>query len=333
MPEAPSADTAVTMRMRTTRRARLGLAVLVAASTIATVGAATTGRPAYAAEPTPEVRVLSANVMLLPPLAYRNETRADMIAAADWIADNDVVVVQEAFENSAADRLLNGLNDKYPHQTPIVGRTQSGWDHTLGAWSAGTPQDGGVAIVSRWPITERTQFLFKRACGADNFALKGFAYARLDVKGTPVHVVGLHAQSQDGGCSTGQAESVRAHQFDEMHKFLDEKQIPAQEQVIITGDFNVIKESAEYGDMISRLAVKEPTAFKGLRYSFDPTINTLTRYRYPTDKPEQLDYVLYRSGNAGSGIVNTLHVKSPEWSDWRGNVFTDYTDHFPVRNY
>lgn len=332
MPEAPVANTAGAISWRAGRRARRTLAVLVAASTIAATGATFTGRPAQAAQP-PAVRVLSTNVMMLPPLAYRNETRADMIAASDWISNNDVVVVQEAFENSAADRLLNGLKGKYPHQTPIVGRTQSGWDQTLGAWTSATPEDGGVAIVSRWPITERVQFLFKRACGADNFALKGFAYARMNVKGTPVHVVGVHAQSQDSACRAGQAKSVRASQFDEMRKFLDAKQIPAREQVIITGDFNVIKESAEYGDMLSRLAVKKPTAYKGLRYSFDPKINTLTGYRYPTDKPEQLDYVLYRAKNAGAGIVNTLHVKSPQWSDWRGNVFTDYTDHFPVRNY
>lgn len=43
----------------------------------------------------------------------------------------------------------------------MVGRSKSGWDATGGAYSATTPEDGGVTVLSKWPIIRKEQFIYK----------------------------------------------------------------------------------------------------------------------------------------------------------------------------
>ena len=129
--------------------------------------------------------------------AWNHQGRAQMIAQADFMQGQDAIILQELFDNGSADTLLNGLKAEYPHQTQVLGRTKSGWDATLGAYSDATIEDGGVAIVSRWPIEEQIQYVYKQGCGADYLSNKGFVYARINKNGENYHVIGTHAQAED----------------------------------------------------------------------------------------------------------------------------------------
>ncbi|MFD0292606.1 endonuclease/exonuclease/phosphatase family protein [Streptomyces sp. NPDC127118] len=162
-----------------------------------------------------------------------------------------MVVLQEAFDNSASDALLRNASAQYPYQTPVVGRSKSGWDATSGAYSAVTPEDGGVTVLSKWPIVRKEQHIYKDACGSDSWSNKGFAYTELNVRGAKVHVVGTHTQSTDSGCKAGEAAAKRGLQFKQIDAFLDAKNIPASEQVIVAGDFNVDSHSSEYSSMLA----------------------------------------------------------------------------------
>ena len=68
---------------------------------------------------------------------------------------------------SASDKLLSNKKE-YPYQTPVLGRSQSGWDKTEGSYSS-TVEDGGVAIVNKY-LKEKNQHVFKSGCGFDNGA-------------------------------------------------------------------------------------------------------------------------------------------------------------------
>src|SRR5690554_355735 len=150
-----------------------------------------------------DFRLLSYNVYMLPEVlaAWNHHGRAQMIAQSDMIKGHDAVILQELFDNNPADALLNGLQAEHPHQTPVLGRTTSGWDATLGAYSNATIEDGGVAIVSRWPIEEQIQYVYKEGCGADYLSNKGFVYARINKNGENYHVIGTHAQAEDAACN------------------------------------------------------------------------------------------------------------------------------------
>ncbi|TGZ09675.1 sphingomyelin phosphodiesterase [Streptomyces rhizosphaericola] len=287
---------------------------------------------------TPSLRVLSYNAFLFSKTLYPNwgqDHRAAEIPKTSFFRGNDVVVIQEAFDNGASDALLRNSAAQYPYQTPVVGRSKSGWDATGGSYSATTPEDGGVTILSKWPIVRKEQYVYKDACGADWWSNKGFAYAVLNVNGARVHVVGTHAQSTDPGCSAGEAATMRSRQFRALDAFLDAKKIPASEQVVVAGDFNVDGHSAEYASFLKDADLVAPDTRTGHRYSFDTRDNSIASERYPNDPREDLDHVLHRAGHAKPAGWNNDVVKerSAPWtvSSWgKSYTYTNLSDHYPV---
>ncbi|MBT3073025.1 MULTISPECIES: sphingomyelin phosphodiesterase [Streptomyces] len=287
---------------------------------------------------TPSLRVLSYNAFLFSKTLHPNwgqDHRAAEIPKTSFFRGNDVVVIQEAFDNGASDALLRNSAAQYPYQTPVVGRSKSGWDATGGSYSATTPEDGGVTILSKWPIVRKEQYVYKDACGADWWSNKGFAYVVLNVNGARVHVVGTHAQSTDPGCSAGEAATMRSRQFKALDAFLDAKKIPASEQVVVAGDFNVDGHSAEYASFLKDADLVAPDTRTGHRYSFDTRDNSIASERYPNDPREDLDHVLHRAGHAKPAGWNNDVIKeqSAPWtvSSWgKSYTYTNLSDHYPV---
>jgi sphingomyelin phosphodiesterase len=317
------------------RTAGAALSTALAAVTLTAVAS-----PASAARtaPTPSVRVLTYNAFLFSTSLYPNwgqAHRARAIPRTSFFQGQDVVVLQEAFDNTTSDRLKADAADRYPYQTPVMGRSKSGWDATSGSYSAATPEDGGVTILSKWPILRKEQYVYKDACGADWWSNKGFAYAVLDVNGAKVHVVGTHAQSTDPGCAAGDAARTRGKQFRAMDAFLDAKNIPANEQVLVAGDFNVDSHTAEYGTMLSDAGLVGADARTGHPYSFDTRDNSIAADRYPDDPREDLDYVLHRAGHAKpAGWKNdVIKEQTTPWTvtSWgKDYTYTNLTTHTPI---
>ncbi|WP_031004630.1 sphingomyelin phosphodiesterase [Streptomyces sp. NRRL F-5727] len=314
------------------------LSLALAAATLAATAPAASAAPAAEA---PRMKVLTYNAFLFSKTLYPNwgqDHRARAIPAAPFFQGQDVVVIQEAFDNSSSDALKANAAAAYPYQTPVMGRSKTGWDATGGAYSATTPEDGGVTVLSKWPIVRKEQYVYKDACGADWYSNKGFVYTVLDVNGSRVHVVGTHAQSTDPGCSAGEAAQMRSRQFKAMDAFLDAKNIPAGEQVIVAGDLNVDSRTPEYATMLADAGLAGADARTGHPYSFDTELNSIAADRYPDDPREDLDYVLYRAGNARPANW-TNHVvleSSAPWtvSSWGTSyTYTNLSDHYPVTGF
>ncbi|MDI7234725.1 sphingomyelin phosphodiesterase, partial [Leptospira santarosai] len=138
---------------------------------------------------TVEIKILSHNVFLLPKGLpgwgnWGQNERAERIASSNYIRNQDVIVFDEAFDTNARKILLDGVRSEYPYQTDVIGRTQEDWDATLGDYRSDAFTNGGVVVVSKWPIEEKIQYIFKeRGCGADFFSNKGFAYVRINKNG------------------------------------------------------------------------------------------------------------------------------------------------------
>ncbi|MFD4942590.1 sphingomyelin phosphodiesterase [Streptomyces sp. NPDC058409] len=297
-----------------------------------------TNAPQASAADVPPLRVLTYNTFLMSKNLYPNwgqDHRAAEIPKAPFFQGHDVVVLQEAFDNSASDALARNASTQYPYQTPVMGRSKSGWDATGGAYSATTPEDGGVTVLSKWPILRKEQYIYKDACGSDWWSNKGFVYAELNVNGTKVHVVGTHAQSTDSGCKAGEAAQMRSRQFKQIDAFLDAKNIPASEQVIVAGDMNVDSRSPEYASMLTDAGLTGADVRTGHAYSFDTQDNSIAADRYPDDPREDLDYVLHRAGHAKpAGWTNeVIKEQSAPWtvSSWGTDyTYTNLSDHYPL---
>ncbi|WP_030208644.1 sphingomyelin phosphodiesterase [Streptomyces sp. NRRL S-87] len=327
---------------RRTQAAAAAVAALAAAALTATTAPAASAASAASAAETdtaaPRLGVLTYNVFLMSKNLYPNwgqDHRAAEIPKTSFFKGQDVVVLQEAFDNGASDALKANAAAEYPYQTPVVGRSRSGWDATGGSYSSTTPEDGGVTILSKWPVLRKEQYVYKDACGADWWSNKGFAYVVLNVNGTRVHVVGTHAQSTDPGCGAGEAAQMRSRQFKAIDAFLDAKNIPAGEEVIVAGDMNVDSRTPEYASMLADAGLVGADSRTGHPYSFDTQDNSIANYRYPTDPREDLDYVLHRAGHVRPAAWNNNVVKeqSAPWtvSSWgKDYTYTNLSDHYPL---
>ena len=58
---------------------------------------------------------------------------ADLISKADYIQNQDVVILNELFDKKHQ-KIVNTLHSQYPYQTPIVGKGTEGWQNTSGTY-------------------------------------------------------------------------------------------------------------------------------------------------------------------------------------------------------
>lgn len=285
-----------------------------------------------------DFKLLAHNVYMLPVVNWGQAQRADLIAQADYIKGYDVVLLQEAFDNSASDKLLSGLKGEYPHQTPVLGRSQDGWDETLnyGEVFDGKFEDGGVAVVSRWPIEQKVQYVFDRGCGWDDKANKGFVYVKVNKEGRFYHVISTHTQAEADECGKGEAAEIRSSQFKTIKKFIEDKNIPSNEIIFIGGDLNVNRNnSSEYSTMLTDLEANAPNAYAGWTATWDTVTNGIANNNYPKLSPEYLDYILVAKKHAQPNFWHNqaLDVPSPRWrveSVAETYEYKDYSDHYPV---
>ncbi|EPG84031.1 sphingomyelinase C family protein [Leptospira santarosai serovar Shermani str. 1342KT] len=67
------------------------------------------------------------------------------------------------------------------------------------------------------------------------------------------------------------------NQFNEIKSFIDSAKIPNNEMVLIAGDLNVIRDSSEYYDMLSKLNVNKPK-YSGVPFTWDTKTNEITAF-------------------------------------------------------
>ncbi|WP_081385962.1 sphingomyelin phosphodiesterase [Leptospira santarosai] len=285
---------------------------------------------------TVEIKILSHNVFLLPIGLpgwgnWGQNERAERIASSNYIRNQDVIVFDEAFDTNARKILLDGVRSEYPYQTDVIGRTQEDWDATLGNYRSDAFTNGGVVVVSKWPIEEKIQHIFKeRGCGADFFSNKGFAYVRINKNGRKFHIIGTHVQAQDSACAN-LGKVSRMNQFNEIRSFIDSAKIPNNEMVLVAGDLNVIRDSSEYYDMLSKLNVNKPK-YSGVPFTWDTKTNEITAFYYEKEQPVYLDYVLVSKSHFQPPVWQNLAYDPISTKTWSvaGYTSDEFSDHYPV---
>jgi endonuclease/exonuclease/phosphatase family metal-dependent hydrolase len=251
--------------------------------------------------------VLTYNVFLLPVLPDSQSVRAPLMA--DELKGFDVVLLQEAYSDRHRAMVLRGLADEYPHRSQVLGRDR---------W---LKQDGGVVILSRWPIETERELLFGQLCeGRDCWADKGALYARINKGGRRLHVFATHLQSG------ADARSTRERQMAAIRALIDELALPADEPVLIGGDLNTDRfgdaASGAFTRMLAILRAAQPDPPSGGAYepTYDPGRNPLSRGQ----TGRHIDYVLYA----------TDHLRPDEAITEVRRIATDdgpLSDHFAAR--
>jgi len=136
-------------------------------------------------------------------------------------------------------------------------------------------QDGGLVILSRYPITACSAFTFKTSSGTDRLAGKGVLYARIQIgplEGDYIHVFNTHLQSHD-------YPETRRENIEELLNFIGMIIGPEGENcrpVIIMGDFNVASDVSENWMEISGI-ISPPDNYNT---EDDPELMTLPSVEY-----------------------------------------------------
>lgn len=252
--------------------------------------------------------VLTFNAALLPEVAAATRQAERAARMAPHLVGYDVLVLQELFVNAWREALLEELADAYPHRGDLVGSD--------GARMMPWRQDGGVIILSRWPIERTATHLFGRTCsGTDCLADKGVAYVALRVGERLVHVFGTHAQSRYGADDA----AVRAAQFAQFRAFVDAQGIPPDAAVLLAGDFNADAFSDELASMLATLDADWPEVVGDVRATWDPGANAFAGGR----RVQWLDYVLVARGHAAPAEATNRALPLRD-----GDL--DLSDHFAV---
>lgn len=138
--------------------------------------------------------------------------------------------------------------------------------------------NGGVVLVSRWPILREDQIVYRDACtGADCLAAKGVAYARVNkTEGGASKVFNVFATHMQAW-SSDEDKKVRRAQAAQFKAFVIEMTIPADEPVLMAGDFNVdmVRGPGEVADLLSILSAEMPAFAGDVRFTSDPHTNVL----------------------------------------------------------
>ena len=282
------------------------LVLLLGAPSAAATGDGIVERSYYLAN---SFNVLAYNIYMRPEYVLLNDQSDRGAVLPSKLRGFDVIVFSEAFDNSVRNQILADLHGEYPYRTKILGS------------DGGIEQDGGVIIVSRWPITAEAQRLFGNICTgdfSDCLADKGVLYARIEKHGRIYHIFASHTQAGD----SSERRQSRMQQFGIIKEFIDSRGAPDTEPVFIAGDLNVDKyDAGEFDAMLRILDAWYPRPF-GHPYTVDSTINHRAGGR------KYLDYVLVSNRHLQpiSAIIETLIPRSP--TPFGGDY--DLSDHFPV---
>jgi hypothetical protein len=181
----------------------------------------------------------------------------------------------------------------------------------------------GTRILSRWPITIEGNFKYNPCEGIQCAATRAVIHAKVNKLGNPYHIFATHTQSSDDDVN----RNARKAQLQEMGDYIRSLNIPANEAVIMAGDFNVNKiglpEDRDYLEAI--LGATEPEN-KGHNLSYDANTNNWAEQPYL----EYLDYTLSANDNL-QPTTSYQEIFAPRktidalWGEW------DISDHYAAR--
>lgn len=198
-------------------------------------------RPALVLQTGPkQIKFLSYNIFLRPPGIHNNASdhkNARLNYFGEHILGNfDVVCLQEMFSYGSS------------RQTRMVAYAKKfGYDYYVSSPSKGilnAQVDGGLMILSKYPIVKTQKLTYKRGIAIDRFSAKGAIYAKIAVQPkVHIHVFTTHLQSSSSEQATSLSDpsvAVRLTQIAVLKEFIDEctRGKPSDEPILLLGVLN-----------------------------------------------------------------------------------------------
>lgn len=274
------------------------------------------------------LKILSWNIYMLPrKIMHTGQSeRAEVIARQLKDTDYDLIVFQEAFDKTARNLLWDKLKEVFPYQQGPVNEHGSAFR-----------TNGGVWVISRYPITKLGEIKYKHAIKADFFARKGAMLLELTKNGKTYHVAGTHLQAQDGK----RCDEIRTEQYNQL---VSELLVPFHNDSIpevVCGDFNISKNDLKHYNRLVRSIdpSDNPTCDKEVCQKTQVPVMGVQQYTYDYTKNDLIsspceittyDYIFVKRNHTNfKEISRKIRLFAGAWGKGKKQK-KDLSDHFAM---
>jgi len=187
-----------------------------------------------------KVRILTYNIFMRPPPIHSfesdfKEERIKLICRQ--LFDNfDIIAFQECFSFGST-RI-----DKIKEKAKSHGLKYFSNSKKKNVWNIGI--DGGLCLLSRFPVVNKKQYYFKNGCHSDAYSEKGVLFNEIEMpNGNHLFIFTSHTQAsyEHFPDITSESTRVRLSQFTEIRKFITKMTENAKptDIILLCGDLNV----------------------------------------------------------------------------------------------
>lgn len=285
------------------------------------------------------LKLLTLNLFLRPPLVKNNVSDhkdARLSYFCEHFMENyDIICLQEVFST------MNTRRNTLIQLALSKGFQYSTYSPSPSFWK---PQviDGGLVILSRYPIQETDFFGFGNGAFPDIFSYKGILYAKIQVHTHSIHIFTLHTQATYPSESQEILDiyrQVRQEQIRSCVKFIANKIQFLNEPYFLLGDFNTDASSNEYDELIEFMKEIDledvlknnlghsPSTYGIINENGEPE-ETVLSHRNENSRDVAIDYIF---ASSRAGVYNQFTDSRVEPFYVSNEEFTRISDHYGVQ--
>jgi endonuclease/exonuclease/phosphatase family metal-dependent hydrolase len=135
--------------------------------------------------------------------------------------------------------------------------------------------DGGLLIISKFPITSSTFHSFDCNPTLLRLADKGFLHAAINVNNQTLHLINTHLHPPEGSLTSKHSINSRKQQISQLKTYLEKSELYDKSSgVVVTGDLNIHQGSEESEQMKSSLEMAEESTID----NYAPTVHNQLRF-------------------------------------------------------
>jgi sphingomyelin phosphodiesterase len=263
------------------------------------------------ASKTRDLKILSWNIYMLPPIApvVGRVDRAHAIVDTLKDSEFDIIVFQEAFNHNSVKVIRDSLAAIYPFMYGPFNPRKNMFQISSGVW-----------VISKIPLELKGTIEYKIAKETDRVARKGAALLEGTWNDKKFQIIGTHLQAQNH-------PDIRNLQIRHMYDSLITKYKIEGVPQIICGDMNTeIEIEKNYRAMLKGLDAEDGAISGKQTMTYDGTNNALALSVWKKDKTT-LDYILLRRNGSRANVINRhVGVFKRTWK--KGH--TDLSDHYAM---
>jgi len=261
-----------------------------------------------------KINILSYNIFIRPPFVsnngndFKDERLTEFLK---YIGPFDIICLQEMFAAYSGRR--NNL---------IKQAREAGFGYCAASPKPDTFSvhmiDGGLLMLSRFPIVASEYKSFSSGIGSDYYVNKGVLYAKIAIGESRVHLFTTHCQATYD--ESLKYFATRAEQFNTFRKFIKETlaahSYQENDTVLLTGDFNVnSRSSKKYQphviDSIPVLQGLESLKKREEFHEYDALVSCLS-----DDHKDEIENLVHKKFGEhpitfGDYVVNADNVRTP----------------------